>query len=97
MSSKQHVFIAQNSGATYQRDVRESLRKISELTIAAWIVLFRKQSEIVAKIKQALEQLPRLFFAAEEVQTIGQPKRTGQEYSLVAGQSINTAFLWPIT
>ena len=53
MSARQRLLIGQNSGTTYQCHVRESLRKISQLTLIAWIVLFGKQSKIVAKIEQA--------------------------------------------
>ena len=64
-SRQELVFIAQNLGATYQRDVRESLRKISQLTFCARIVFFREQPKIVAYIEQPLEQFSCFFFSAE--------------------------------
>src|SRR5215510_11497075 len=65
-SRQKNVFITENPSATYQRDVRESLRKISQLTPCARIVLFRKQSKIVAHIEQPLEQFACFFFPAEQ-------------------------------
>src|SRR5215470_2196820 len=50
-SSQTCVFIAQNPRAAYQRYVRESLRKISQLTLCAWVVLFREQPQIVAHVE----------------------------------------------
>ena len=76
--------------------MRESLRKISQLTLLAWIVLFGKQSEIVAHIEQALEQFSRFLFPAEKVPAIGEPKRAGKKCSFGSWQSINARFLWSI-
>src|SRR6476646_10333108 len=95
-SSQKHVFIAQNSSAAYQRDMRESLRKISQLTLRARIVLFREQSKIVAHIEQPLEQFACFFLAAEQMPAIRQPKGAGKKYSFVSRQSIHAGFLWPI-
>src|SRR6476620_7630469 len=95
-SRQQPVFIAENSSATYQGDVREGLRKISQLTLCARIVLFREQSKIVAHIEQPLEQFACFFFSAEQMPAIRQPKGAGKENSFVAGQSIHARFLWPI-
>src|SRR4029434_7559515 len=75
------VFIAQNSSATYQRDMRESLRKISQLTLCARIVLFREQSKIVAHIEQPLEQFSCFFFSAEQMPAIPQPTGPWKKYS----------------
>src|SRR5262249_61404212 len=96
LSRQEPVFIAQNSSATYQGDVRESLRKISELTLYAGIVLFREQSKIVAHIEQPLEQFACFFFSAQQMPAIRQPKRARKKYSFGAGQSIHARFLWPI-
>src|SRR6478752_8055934 len=95
-SSQEPVFIAENPSATYQRDVRESLRKISQLTFRARIVFFREQSKIVAHIEQPLEQFACFFFSAEQMPAIRQPKGAGKKYSFVARQSIHARFLWPI-
>src|SRR5712671_3148463 len=95
-SSQKRVFIAKNSSATYQRDMRESLRKISQLTLCARIVFFREQSKIVAHIKQPLEQFACFFFSAEQMPAIRQPKGAGKKYSFVARQSVHARFLRPI-
>src|SRR4029077_8252323 len=95
-SSQEPFFITENSSATYQRDVRESLRKISQLTLCARIVLFREKSKIVTHIEQPLEQFECFFLAAEQVPAISQPKRARKKYSFVARQSIYARFLRPI-
>jgi hypothetical protein len=55
LSNRQYVLIGEKSRATYQRNVRESLREIAQLPLLAWIVFFREQPQIVAKIKQPFE------------------------------------------
>src|SRR5207302_148339 len=92
VASEHRVLVAQNSGATYQRNVRESLGKIAQLTLGPWVVLFGEKSEIVAEIEQAFEQFSRFFFAAEQLPAIRQPKRAGKEHAFGAWQSINTLF-----
>src|SRR4029450_12928351 len=69
-AGQKDVFFAENPSAPYQGDVRESLWKISQLTLCARIVLFREQSKIVARIEQALEQFACFFFAAEPLPPI---------------------------
>src|SRR5215831_14105207 len=95
-SRQKNVFIAENPSATYQRDVRECLRKISQLTLCARIVLFGQQSKIVTHIEQPLEQFTCFFLSAEQMPAISQPKRARKKYPLIAGQSIHARFLWPI-
>jgi hypothetical protein len=65
--------------------MRERLWKISELTLFAWIVFFREQPQIVAQIKQSLEQFSRFLLPAEKMPTVGEPKRAGKKHSFVAG------------
>src|SRR5262245_28959985 len=96
VSRQEPVFIAQNSSTTYQCDVRESLRKISQLTLCARIILFGEQSEIIANIEQSLEQLACFFFPAEQVPAIDKPKGAGKKYSFAARQSIHALLLRPI-
>ena len=74
--------------------MRESLGKIPELPFRARIVFFGEKSEIVSQGEQALEKFARFLLPAEQMQTIGQPKRTGQKNAFAAGQSID-AFLPP--
>src|SRR6476620_7529933 len=76
--------------------MREGLRKVSQLTLCARIVLFREQSKIIAHIEQPLEQLASFVFPAEQMPAIRQPKGAWKKYSFVARQSIHACFLWPI-
>src|SRR4029077_16775395 len=76
--------------------MRKRLRKISQLTLCARIVLFREESKIVAHIEQPLEQFECFFFPAEQMPAIRQPKRAWKKYSFVARQSIHARFLRPI-
>src|SRR5882724_5036519 len=76
--------------------MRAGLRKISQLTLCARIVLFREQSKIVAPIEQPFYQFACFFLSAEQMPAIRQPKGAGKKYSFVARQSIDARFLWPI-
>src|ERR1700736_193449 len=72
LSATDHgVLIAQQQRGVDQRDVREGLRKISQLSLRFRTVFLRKQSEIVSHIEQPLEQFARLFVTTDQVQTIG--------------------------
>src|SRR5260370_1080322 len=77
--------------------VGESLWKISELTFVDRIVFFGKETEIVAQSEQPFEQLPRVVFSPDQMQTRSQPKRARQKNTFLARQTVNAFLGRPIT
>src|SRR5580698_9425302 len=65
-----------------QKDMREGLREISQLALAARIVFLREQTNVVAQRQQPIEDLVRLIVAAQHREVIDQPKGARQKCPL---------------
>src|ERR1039458_7294106 len=71
-----------------ERHVAERLREIPHLPKHRWIVLLCKQSDIVAKSKQALEHPPRFGAAALQDKIVHEPETACEEGRLPRRQTI---------
>jgi hypothetical protein len=65
------------------------LRKISEETFAGRIVLFRKQSDIVANVDKAFQDFFRFAGLAHKRQGVRQPEAASKEEAFSVGQAIH--------
>ena len=59
------LFTAKDSLGSKECDMRKCLRKISELSFVAWIVLLGEKSQIVSHIQQTLKQFARFLLSVE--------------------------------
>src|SRR5215469_12443001 len=75
-------------------DVRESLRKISELAFGGGIVFFGEQAEIVSECEQALEQRDRIVAPANQRKAVGEPETAREEDAFARRQSIRPGGAW---
>src|SRR5690242_527079 len=57
-----------------ERDVREGLREISDLSFDARIVLLGEQSDIIAQCEKVLEHPARVLMPAEQHVIVGEPE-----------------------
>lgn len=73
--------LVQFPGGSDQGDMRECLRKISDLPPRARVVLLNQQTDIVAKRQQALEQAACRRIAVLQRAIVGEPETAGQEYA----------------
>jgi hypothetical protein len=73
------LFAIKDSRGTKERNVRKCLRKISQLSFLARIVLLGEKPQVVSHIKQALEQFARFFLSTEEVPASNQPERAWEK------------------
>src|SRR3984893_929031 len=71
-----------------ERDVREGLREVTELTSEAWIVFLRQKADIVAQGQQALEQLAGLTDTPLQDEIVGKPKAAREKRPLAGRQSV---------
>jgi hypothetical protein len=70
-------------------EVRERLRKISELTVFFGIVLFGQEADIIAQRQQVLEEGARFVHAALQGVVVNHPKTTGEKGSLVPDETVH--------
>src|SRR6202011_2723482 len=71
-----------------QGDMRECLRKVSDLPLRVRVVLLREEPNIVPQRQQALEQGTRLPVAVLQRIVVGEPKTAGEERAFPRGQSV---------
>ena len=76
-----------------KRDVREGLGEVAHETLCDRVVLLGEKAEVVAQREQPLEELHRFVVAADEMQVVGQPERTGEEGALATRQSVDVVRL----
>ena len=62
-----------------QPDVGERLRKVAKHPVRFGIVLFRKESDIIAQAEKPFEQLPRLVVSPLQCEIVGKPERAQKE------------------
>src|SRR5689334_5885673 len=75
-------------GGVDQGDVREGLRKISDLAREARVEFLGEQSDIVAQRQQTLEELARLVDAPQQGIVVGQPKAAGEKGTFPGRQAV---------
>ena len=73
----------------HQRHVAECLGEVAHQPTGHRVVLLGEQSQIVAKVEQALEELAGVVLPPEQRQAVGQPERAGQERTLATGQAVD--------
>src|SRR5687768_2184315 len=73
-----------------QSDVREGLRKVSQLAPCGRVVLFRQQPDIIAERQQPLEDFFCLFVLSLKGENVGQPEGAKQKDSLAVRQTIDS-------
>ncbi len=66
----------------------ERLRKIAELPLSTGIILFRKQTEVVAQGEQMLEQRLSLVQPAHHRQRVDEPEAADEERSFAPSESV---------
>ena len=76
-------------GAVNECEVRERLRKISELAVFFGIVLFGEKADIVAQREQVLEKGARFFDPALQGVVVNHPKATREKGSLVPDETVH--------
>src|ERR1700722_13956354 len=75
--------------AVDEADMREGLRKIAELALAARVVLLGEQSDIVAQGEQPLEHRRPLVVLAEQGQIVDEPEAAGEKRPLARRQAVD--------
>ena len=73
------------AGRGRERDVREGLREIADLALAARVVFLGEQPDIVGEREQPLEQALRIGVAAEHDVVVDQPEAAGKERAFALG------------
>lgn len=71
-----------------QREMRESLRKISQQLSGGRLDLLGEQTHIVGVTRDALEQLARFVECTAEREVVHEPERTQREGRLTARQAV---------
>src|SRR5947208_2240898 len=71
-----------------ERDVRERLRKITQLPPELRRELLGEQANIVAQGKQALEEGTRILPAADQLEGVRQPEAAGEKGALAGRKPI---------
>ncbi len=79
---RQRIVPAETEGRVDQGHVREGLREVADHPSGERVVFLREQTELVAQREQALEQFDRVLLAADHVEAVDEPERTGQERPL---------------
>jgi hypothetical protein len=74
-----------------QSDVRERLRKVSDLASGSGIIFFCQQSNIVAQAQQPLKHRPSVFIATLQDVIVGKPKAASKKGAFVPGQTVDFA------
>jgi hypothetical protein len=74
-----------------QSDVRERLRKVSDLASGSGIIFFCQQPDIVAQAQQPLKHRPSVFIATLQDVIVGKPKAASKEGAFVPGQTVDFA------
>src|SRR5688572_20456131 len=72
-----------------QADVREGLGEVPEMTPRGGVVLFREESDVVAKGQQPLENLLGLVVLSLKREDVRQPERAEQKYAFTGRQAVN--------
>src|SRR2546423_913299 len=80
--------VAQVASRVDERDVRESLRKVSEMTPRAWIILLAQKSDIVAQRDKLLEEPHGIIPAAEQQIGVRQPEAASEEGAFAGRQAV---------
>jgi hypothetical protein len=88
-------------GSVHESDVREGLREIAQQPLSVRVILLGKQSDIVAKCQQPLEEALRLLAPVEQNPVVGEPEAAGEKYALpwwqpIAGNPAVVALHQPI-
>ena len=78
-------------GGVDERHVGEGLREVAHLPSGPHVVLLGQQPEVVAQTDQPVEHGVGVVVAADQVETVGHPERTGQEGTLVTGEPVHRA------
>ena len=85
----------ENQGSLDEREVGECLREVAKLPESDRIVLLRQQPDIIAQVKETLEELARLVGLALQREYPRQPERARKGDSVAADKAVD-AFLRPI-
>src|SRR5712691_2602591 len=80
--------LAEDDRGVDEREVRECLRKVSELAVRDRVVLLGEQADVVAQVEQSLEQLARLLDVALQREHVREPERARQEHALARRQPV---------
>src|SRR3954451_6643586 len=75
-----------------EREVRQRLREVSELSFRHGVVLLREKPDVVAKGEETLEDLARLIVMTLLVQHRGEPERAREEHAFTRRKTVD-AFL----
>jgi hypothetical protein len=66
-------------GRVYQRHMGERLGKIAGLAARRAVVFLGQEAKVVSELQQPRKEPAGLVVAAQQVQAVGHPERTGQE------------------
>src|ERR1700687_2597440 len=72
-----------------ERDMREGLREVPELTSEARVILLRQKADIVTQGQQALEQFTGFGDAPLQNEVVGEPKAEGEKHPLAGRQPVD--------
>src|SRR5580704_1639604 len=86
---RQRIAPAETEGRVDQGHMREGLREVADHPSGERVVFLRKETELIAQREQALEQFDRILLAADHVEAVDEPERTGQERPLPAREPID--------
>jgi hypothetical protein len=82
----------QVDGAVDQREVCESLREVSQESMAVLVDLLGVEPDIVCLIQKTFEQAARLIRTAGAKQRIDQPEGADKEGTFLTGQAVIGVF-----
>ena len=78
-------------GTVHEREMRERLRKVPELTVFFGIVFLRQKADIVAQRQQMLEKRARFIDPALQDVVVHHPKTTSEKGSLIPYKAVHRA------
>src|SRR6185437_2841801 len=76
-------------GRVHEGEVRERLRKVSELTLRLRVVLLRQQPDVVRETDEALEQRVCVLVPPDELEAVDEPERARKEDALARRQAVD--------
>src|SRR5579864_2021167 len=76
-----------------EREVRERLREIAELTLRSRIVFLREEPDVVGEADETIEERHRLVAAAEQLEAVDEPERARKEDALARRKPVDAARL----
>src|SRR6476620_6018692 len=79
-----------------ESEVGERLREVAEEALRLRVVLLRQQAEVVRKAGEPLEERQRLLVPSQQLVTVGEPERAGEEHALPRRQAVDTGLLRPV-